>query len=27
VIDYCKYRLGIETELKTQDELEACKGM
>ena len=27
VIAYCKYRLGIETELKTQDELEACKGM
>jgi hypothetical protein len=25
VIDYCKYRLGIKTELKTQDELEACK--
>lgn len=25
VIDYCKYRLGIETELKTQSELEACK--
>lgn len=27
VIAYCKYRLGIETELKTQDELDACKGM
>lgn len=25
VIDYCKYRLGIETELKTQEELESCK--
>ena len=25
VIDYCKYRLGIETELKSQEELEACK--
>nr|WP_298166479.1 hypothetical protein [uncultured Pseudomonas sp.] len=25
VIDYCKYRLGIETELKTQEELEKCK--
>lgn len=25
VIDYCKFRLGIETELKTQAELEACK--
>lgn len=25
VIDYCKYRLGIETELKTQEELEICK--
>lgn len=25
VRDYCKYRLGIETELKTQTELEACK--
>lgn len=25
VINYCKYRLGIETELKTQEELEACK--
>lgn len=27
VIAYCKYRLGIETELKTQDELNACKAM
>lgn len=25
VIDYCKYRLGIETKLKTQEELDACK--
>jgi hypothetical protein len=25
VIDYCKYRLGIKTELKTQEELETCK--
>ena len=25
VIDYCKYRLGIEIELKTQEELDACK--
>lgn len=25
VIDYCKYRLGIETQLKTQGELDACK--
>ncbi|AOE84994.1 hypothetical protein [Pseudomonas sp. TCU-HL1] len=25
VIDYCKYRLGIGTELKTQEELETCK--
>lgn len=27
VINYCKYRLGIKTELKTQKELEACKKM
>lgn len=27
VINYCKYRLGIETELKTQEELEVCKLM
>lgn len=26
VIDYCKYRLGIETALTTQAELELCKG-
>ncbi|MCY1431945.1 hypothetical protein D9M71_479240 [compost metagenome] len=25
VLNYCKYRLGIETNLKTQDELEMCK--
>jgi hypothetical protein len=25
VINYCKYRLGIETELKRQEELETCK--
>jgi hypothetical protein len=25
VIDYCKYRLGIETALHNQEELEACK--
>lgn len=27
VINYCKYRLGIKTELNTQEELEACKVM
>lgn len=27
VINYCKYRLGIKTELKTPEELEACKRM
>ena len=27
VINYCKYRLGIETKLRTQEELEACKRM
>lgn len=27
VIDYCKYRLGIETKLNTQAELDACKAM
>ncbi|WP_337056199.1 hypothetical protein [Pseudomonas sp. USHLN015] len=26
VIDYCRYGLGIETELKTQDELDNCEG-
>lgn len=25
VINYCKYRLGIETELQSQEELGACK--
>lgn len=25
VIDYCRYRLGIETELKTQEELDSCE--
>ncbi len=25
VQDYCKYRLGIETELNSQEDLEACK--
>lgn len=25
VVDYCKYRLGVETELRSQDELEVCK--
>lgn len=25
IIDYCKYRLGIETSLKTQDDVEACR--
>ncbi len=25
VMDYCKYRLGIETQLTTQGELERCK--
>lgn len=24
IIDYCKYRLGIETELKTQEDVERC---
>lgn len=26
VIDYCKYRLGIDTTLTSQAELEICKG-
>lgn len=26
VIDYCKYRLGIVTQLNSQEELDACKG-
>lgn len=25
VVGYCKYRLGIETELRSQEELEVCK--
>lgn len=25
IIDYCRYRLGINTRLTTQEELEACK--
>ncbi|HCS45386.1 MAG TPA: hypothetical protein DIW52_21585 [Pseudomonas sp.] len=25
VINYCKYRLGVVTDLKTQDELDVCK--
>ncbi|MCL6688986.1 hypothetical protein M8R19_09695 [Pseudomonas sp. R3.Fl] len=25
VIDYCRYRLGIETRLQSQTELDACK--
>lgn len=25
VMDYCRYRLGIETTLQTQSELDACK--
>jgi hypothetical protein len=24
IIDYCRYRLGIDTELKTQDDVEMC---
>ncbi|KAB0498249.1 hypothetical protein [Pseudomonas lini] len=24
IIDYCKYRLGIETDLKTQNNIETC---
>lgn len=27
VIDYCKYRLGIITSLKTQEDLERCKAL
>jgi hypothetical protein len=27
IIDYCKYRLGIETELKTQADVEVCAKM
>lgn len=25
IIDYCRYRLGIDTELKSQDEVERCR--
>lgn len=25
IIDYCHYRLGIDTELETQDDVEACR--
>lgn len=25
VINYCKYRLGLETHLETQEELDVCK--
>ncbi|MCV4342255.1 hypothetical protein [Pseudomonas capsici] len=25
IVDYCRYRLGIDTELKTQDDVEACR--
>ncbi|AZD90268.1 MULTISPECIES: hypothetical protein [Pseudomonas] len=25
IIDYCRYRLGIETDLKTQDDVEICR--
>ncbi|GFM85097.1 hypothetical protein PSCICO_04960 [Pseudomonas cichorii] len=25
IIDYCRYRLGIDTELKTQDDVEMCR--
>lgn len=24
IIDYCRYRLGIDTDLKTQDDVEMC---
>lgn len=27
IIDYCKYRLGIETEVKTQADVEMCAKM
>lgn len=26
IIDYCHYRLGIDTELRGQDEVEVCRG-
>jgi len=25
IIDYCRYRLGIDTDLKTQDDVEMCR--
>ncbi|MGN4049267.1 hypothetical protein [Pseudomonas sp. SM4] len=25
IIDYCRYRLGIDTDLKTQDDIEMCR--
>ncbi|MFJ2682197.1 hypothetical protein ACIOYV_00485 [Pseudomonas sp. NPDC087342] len=25
IVDYCKYRLGIKTNLTTQDDVEACR--
>ncbi|AIS15061.1 hypothetical protein JM49_26310 [Pseudomonas chlororaphis subsp. aurantiaca] len=25
IIDYCRYRLGIESDLKTQDDVEMCR--
>ncbi|MFJ5258673.1 hypothetical protein ACIP8I_26270 [Pseudomonas sp. NPDC088414] len=25
IIDYCRYRLGIETDLKTQNDVEICR--
>jgi len=25
IIDYCRYRLGINTDLKTQDDVEMCR--
>lgn len=25
IIDYCRYRFGIDTELKSQDEVEGCR--
>lgn len=25
IIDYCRYRLGIDTELKTQEDVEMCR--
>ncbi|MCP1415888.1 hypothetical protein J3D47_000131 [Pseudomonas laurylsulfativorans] len=27
IIDYCKYRLGIDTEVKTQSDVETCAKM